>query len=117
VSKPRRAWLRGSAPRQEAVEVIGKAPPVTLAERRWTAQDRTGRAQVLHEIPEGQTLADVVLGVQLSPRVERVRSPRDHLGGKGNVGRDDQILRLHLSHDPMVRDVEAVPDPDAPDEA
>jgi hypothetical protein len=59
------------------VEVIGEELPVALIERRRAAEDSAGRPQVLHQVAHGEALADVVLRVQLSARIERMRPARD----------------------------------------
>ena len=106
----------GRVPGQEVVEVVGEELPVALVERRRAAEDSAGRAQVLHEVAHGETLANVVLRVELSSRIERVRSARDHLGGEGYVGGDHQVPGLDFLHDAVIGDVEALRDPHAPDE-
>ena len=82
----------------------------------WTAEDVAGGAELLHEIPQGQAVTDIVFRVELSPRIERVSPARDHLGGQRDVGGDHQVAGLDLLHDLMVGDVEAFCHADALDE-
>jgi hypothetical protein len=96
--------------------VVGEALPVARTQRGGPADDRALRAQVLHQIPEGEALTDIVFRIELPPRVERVRAARDHLGGQRNIGGDDQVPGLQLLHDPGVGHVEALGYPEASDE-
>src|SRR5262249_53604127 len=112
-----RTPLRGTLlPRQKMVEMIREKLPGVLGERRGTGDEVAARAQLLHKVPYGETLAHIVLRVQLSSRVERVGSARDHLGGQGYVGRDHEIPGPHLLDDPVIGHVEALPNLDTPDE-
>ena len=87
--------------------MIGEALPVTLVERRRAAENIASRPQLLHKIAQGQALTNIVFRVELSSRVERVSSSRDHLGGQGDVGGDHEVAGLDLLHDLTVSKVEA----------
>ena len=70
----------------------------------------------MHQVANGETLADVVLRVELAPRVERVGSPRDDRGRQRDVGGDHEVPRLHLLHDPVIGHVRALRHPHGADE-
>ena len=85
-----RRGLQGSGPaglREEAIELIGKRLPVIRGERRRATGFDAARAQTVHEIAQGEVFADVVGGVELAARIERVAGSLafaqlryDHLG-------------------------------------
>src|ERR1044071_4272042 len=97
-----------TSPGKEAVELVGEKVPVALSERRGAAEERAGRAKVVHQVAYGEALADIVLGIQLPSRVEGMPSTSDDLGGEGNIGGDHQISRLELLHDAVIGHVEAL---------
>src|SRR5262245_63119176 len=64
--------VRLARPGQEAVELVGEALAVAGAEGRRATDDLAGGAKLLQQIAHGQALADVVLRVKITPRIERV---------------------------------------------
>ena len=56
---------------------------------------------------------DVVLGVEIAARIDRMRRALDHLGRQRDVGRDHEVAGLQVLDDVVVRHVEALGHPDA----
>ena len=96
--------------------MIGEALPIALRERRRAGDEIAARPQALHQVPHRQPLLDIVLGVELPARVQRLRAARDHERGERDVRRHHQIAGPHLLHDPLVRHVPAVVHAEGPDE-
>src|SRR3972149_4937999 len=110
--KPRRfktARGLGSAllPREEAVELVGEALAVRVVERCGAAGALPRAAQLVQVVAQREALLDVLRGIELAARVERVAALGDHVGGERDVRGDDQVAGRELAHDVAVRDVDA----------
>src|SRR4051812_36519491 len=92
--------------RQEPVELIGKALAIGVVQRRRPAGALALPAQLVQVIAQCQALLDVLRRIELAARIERVRALGDHVRGKRNIGRDDQVAGRELAHDVAIRDVD-----------
>jgi len=99
----------GSAllPREEAVELVGEALAVRVVERCGAAGALPRAAQLVQVVAQREALLDVLRGIELAARVERVAALGDHVGGERDVRGDDQVAGRELAHDVAVRDVDA----------
>src|SRR3954468_11897128 len=93
---------------QEPVELVREALAIGVVERRRAAGALAGAAQLIEVIAQREALLDVLRGIELAARIERVRALGDHVGGERNVGGDHEIARRALAHDVAVRDVDAM---------
>ena len=70
------------------------------------ALDEAARAELVHQVPGREALADVLLVVDLSPRIDGRRPGGHDPGGEGNVGGDHHVRRRGLGRDMIVGRVE-----------
>ena len=81
--------------REKPVELVRKRLSIGVRVRRRSTGLHAAAAQVVHEVSQRERFLDVFLRVQRAARVEHDAAARDDIGGKGYVGGDDEIARLH----------------------
>src|SRR3954467_11202497 len=92
---------------KKAINLVGECHAVCIAESGWTARLDAAAAQLVHELAHGKTFVDVVPGVELAARIERVTAFLDDPSGQRNVGGDNEITALGKLQDFMVGRIEA----------
>src|SRR5450830_547532 len=90
---------------QETIELVGKGLAGLLPEGRWSARHQAAVPQFAQEITHGQTVLDVLLRVELAPRVKGKGTLGDYPVRKGNIGCNYQIARLCQLRDAVIGDV------------
>ena len=78
----------------------------------WAACDDSPTPQRLHEVPHREPLLDVVLGVEVTPRVDVNRPFLDNQSSQGDVGGDDDVLLGDCFHDVPVGCIRSLGDAD-----
>src|SRR4051812_26867567 len=81
------------------VQAVGETLAIRLAEGGRAAGIDAAAAQLIHESAHGQHLRDVVVGVELAARIERVAALLQHIGCQRDVAGDDQVARRQQAYD------------------
>src|SRR5471030_1069445 len=75
---------------QMPVQAVGEVLPVALAVGRRAAGVDAAAAQFVHEGAHRQHLRDVVGGVEIAARIERIAAFFQHVGRQRDIAGDDQ---------------------------
>ena len=93
--------------RQQPVNLICKRLSVCFGKSSWPTCLHPAAAKAIHEISHGESFLNISVGQQFTSRINDGRSLGDDLGGKRNIGGDDQITRMHLLRDALICNIEA----------
>src|SRR5437763_9805898 len=88
--------------RHKPVELIRKALSIRVVERRRPAGALARAAQLVQVVAKRETLLDVLRGIKLTARIERVAALGNDVRGERNIRRDDQVAGRELPHDVAV---------------
>jgi hypothetical protein len=97
--------LAPQPPRQHPVQSRREGLPVLGSVGARTAGLDAGSAQAVHEIADGEALADVLFGVLLAAGIEHRDPLLDQTGGERDVGGDGDVACFSLVRDVAVGDV------------
>ena len=91
------------------VEVLQKTGSVTLLHRRRATGDLSAAPEFRQEVASRKSVADIVLGESSAGWTDRVCSRTDAAARERNVVGDDDVLGLYMLRDPVISDVQSLP--------
>ena len=94
-------------PGQHPVQMVGKRPPLSPAQRWRSAGVYPAGPHRIHEVAHVEPLADGLPGMELAARAERMDAALHHFRRQRDVGGDDEVAAPGSLHDFVVRDVES----------
>lgn len=92
---------------EKTIQLVGEVLSVALIECRRATTLYAAGAHGVHKVAHIEALLDVLLGVELTARIEGVATLGDYLIGQRDVGRDYQVTRLDLLHNIVVGHIES----------
>lgn len=102
--------------RQQPVKRIGEALPIGIGKRRRPAGHHSAGPQPLEQVSQRQTLSDVFLSEDVSPRVDGHGSLSHHLGRQRDIRRHHDVSGSGGFGDVLIGCVEIFSDLNAGDE-
>jgi len=96
--------------------LVGECLPVSRVEICWPTCDQALAAQSIQQIPGGESLANIRIGVQVAAGIESCAPFRNHLRSERDISGDHQISWCNHADNVLVCDVHSLADTDAADE-
>jgi len=96
--------------------LVGECLPISRAEIRWPTCDQALAAQSIQQIPGGESLANIRIGVQAAAGIEGCAPFRNYLRSERDISGNHQIPWYNHADNVLVCDVHSLADTDAADE-